>query len=99
MTYYTLLLDSMKEVQDLEKTQHHGYALKPQALNTITSFDLEEQRHTDNQNTQKRIFWLTVVLIVVGIVQAGAVAYDTWWKSPDTFTGTIGGQAIDLIQK
>jgi len=99
MTYYTLLLDSMKEAKDLETSQHNGYKLRQQALNTITSFDLEEQRHTDNQNTQNRIFWLTVVLIVVGIVQAGAVAYDTWWKSPDTFTGTIGGQEIDLIQK
>ncbi|TIP10712.1 hypothetical protein [Mesorhizobium sp.] len=99
MTYYTLLLDSMKEVQDLEDTQHHGYKLKPQALNTITSFDLEEQRHTDNKNTQNRIFWLTAVLIVVGIVQSGAAAYDAWWKSPVTFTGTIGDQAIDMIQK
>lgn len=99
MTYYTLLLDSMKEAQDLEETQQHGYKLKPQALNTITSFDLEEQRHTDNYNTQNRIFWLTVVLIVVGIVQAWAAAYDTWWKSPEKFIGTIGGQAIVLIQK
>ena len=80
MTYYTLLLDSMKEAQDLETMQHHGYKLRPQALNTVTSFELEEQRHADNRNTQNRIFWLTAVLMVVGIVQAGAVAYDTWWK-------------------
>lgn len=80
MTYYTLLLDSMKEAQDLETAQHHGYKLKPQALNTVTSFELEEQRHADNRNTQNRIFWLTAVLIVVGIVQAGAAAYETWWK-------------------
>ncbi|WP_226622542.1 hypothetical protein [Brucella anthropi] len=99
MTYYTLLLASMKEAKDLEETHNHGFKLRSQALNTITSFDLEEQRHTDNKNTQNRIFWLTVVLIVVGIVQAGAMAYDTWWKSPDTFSGTIGGQVINLIKK
>lgn len=99
MTYYTLLLDSMKEAQDLEDTEHHGYKLKPQALNTITTFDLEDQRHDDNKKNQKGIFWLTMVLMVVGILQAGAAAYETWWKSPQIFTGTIGGQAIDLIQK
>lgn len=99
MTYYTLLLDSMKEAQDLEETQHHGYKLKPQALNTITSFDLEDQRHDDNKKTQKGIFWLTMVLMVVGIVQAGAAAYDTWWRSPETFTGTIGDPTIGLMQK
>ncbi len=82
MTYYTLLLDSMKETQDLEATEHHGYKLKPQALNTITSFDLEDQRHGDNKKNQKGIFWLTMVLMVVGILQAGAAAYETWWKSP-----------------
>lgn len=80
MSYYTLLLDSMKEARDLETTQHHGYKLKPRALNTVFSFELEEQRHADNRNTQNRIFWLTAVLIVIGIVQAGAAAYETWWK-------------------
>ncbi|PVE50689.1 hypothetical protein [Rhizobium rhizogenes] len=99
MTYYTFLLDSMKEAHDLEATQQHGYKLKSQALNTITTFDLEEQRHNDNYNTQNRLFWLTAVLIAIGLVQAAAAAYDTWWRPPDSFTGTIGSQAIDLIRK
>lgn len=80
LRYYRLLLDSMSEVQDLEYIELQGYRLKPQALNTITDFDLEEQRHVDNKNTQNRIFWLTVALIIVGVVQAGAAGYVAWLK-------------------
>lgn len=99
ITYYTLLLDSMVDSHDLSKTQGSGYELKPQALNTITSFNLEEQRHLDDQNTQNRIYWLTAVLIAVGVVQAGAAAYDAWWKPPETFTGTIEGRSIFLSRE
>ncbi|TAY05481.1 hypothetical protein ELH91_31965 [Rhizobium leguminosarum] len=99
ITYYTLLLDSLKVSEDLTSTQHHGYKLEPKALNTITAFDLEEQRHNDNKSMQTGIFWLTIVLVVVGIIQAGAAGYEQWLKPPETFIGTLGGQPINLIEK
>ncbi|PTV70262.1 hypothetical protein [Agrobacterium pusense] len=99
MTYYTYLLDSLKVSEDVVATEHHGYKLMPKALNTITGFDLEEQRHNDNKKIQTGLFWLTIVLMVVGVVQAGAAAYEQWWKPPETFTGTIGNVPITLQQQ
>ncbi|MBY3143965.1 hypothetical protein, partial [Rhizobium laguerreae] len=85
--------------EDLTETEHHGYRLNPMALNTISAFDLEERRHSDNNNIQTGIFWLTIVLMVVGVIQAGAAGYEQWWKPPETFTGTLGSIPVTLQQK
>ncbi|MEI3807635.1 hypothetical protein V6R85_24235 [Agrobacterium sp. CCNWLW32] len=99
MTYYTFLLDSLKVSEDLAQAEHNGYRLNPKALNTIAGFEQEERRHGDNFKIQNGIFWLTMVLMGVGLVQAGAAAYEQWWKPPETFTGTIGSIPITLEQK
>lgn len=99
MTYYTYLLDSLKVSEDVSATEHHGYKLMPKALNTITGFDLEEQRHNDNKKIQTGLFWLTIVLMVVGVVQAGAAAYEQWWKGPETYAGTVGSIPVTLEKK
>ncbi len=99
MTYYTFLLDSLKVSEDLAEAEHNGYRLNPKALNTIAGFEQEERRHGDNFKIQSGIFWLTMVLMGVGLVQAGAAAYEQWWKPPETLTGTIGGQPVHLIRK
>lgn len=78
MTYYRLLLESLKASGDLVDGQH-GFRLNPQALNTIADFELEDRRHRDNHKTQRGIFWLTIVIMVVGAIQAGAAAYEAWW--------------------
>jgi hypothetical protein len=96
MNYYTYLLDSLKESHDLAPTEHHGYRLQPKALNTIAAFTLEEQRHDDNKKIQTGILALTIALTFVGIIQAGAAAYEQWWKAPETFTGTIGSIPVTL---
>lgn len=80
MTYYAFLLDSLEKSGDLALTQPHGYALAPQALNTISAFEQEERRHHDNHMTQRGIFFLTIVLMAVGIVQAYTSVYDAWYK-------------------
>jgi hypothetical protein len=82
MTYYRLLLESLKASGDLNAGRH-GMKLNPKALNTIADFELEDRRHHDNYRTQRGIFWLTLVLICVGGVQAGAAAYDAWWPKPE----------------
>lgn len=99
ITYYRLLLDALLDSGDLENTEHNGYKLKPKALNTISDFVQEERRHGDNYKNQRGIFWLTIALIFIGILQAGAAAYEQWLKPPESFTGTIGGQPINLIEK
>lgn len=99
INYYTYLLDSLKVSEDVVSTEHHGYKLTPKALNTITAFDLEEQRHSDNKKIQTGLFWVTIVLMFVGVIQAGAASYEQWWKRPETFTGTIGSISVTLQQK
>lgn len=98
MNYYTFMLDALKESGDLEAADHHGYKLTPRALNTVSAFVQEERRHGDNYKIQRGIFWLTIALMFFGLVQAGAAAYEQWLKPPDTFTGTLGGQPIDLTR-
>ncbi|UXT53262.1 hypothetical protein FY136_28795 (plasmid) [Agrobacterium tumefaciens] len=82
MTYYRLLLESLKASGDLSDGRH-GFKLNAQALNTIADFEQEDRRHRDNYRTQRGIFWLTIVLMFVGVVQAGAAAYDAWWPKAE----------------
>jgi hypothetical protein len=42
---------------------------------------------------------LTIALTFVGIIQAGAAAYEQWWTAPEVFTGMIGGIPVTLQQK
>jgi hypothetical protein len=85
MTYYRLLLESLKASGDLADGRQ-GFKLNPQALNTIADFEQEDRRHRDNYKTQRGIFWLTIVLMFVGAIQAGAAAYQAWWPKPATPT-------------
>ncbi|MEJ5088386.1 hypothetical protein [Brucella pseudogrignonensis] len=98
INYYTFMLDALKDSGDLEVTQHHGYKLAPKALNTVSAFVQEERRHGDNYKIQRGIFWLTIALMFVGLVQAGAAAYEQWLKPPEIFTGNLGNQPISLTR-
>ncbi|WP_137454576.1 hypothetical protein [Rhizobium sp. AU243] len=98
MNYYTFMLDALKESGDLEAAEYHGYKLTPRALNTVSTFVQEERRHGDNYKIQRGIFWLTIALMFFGLVQAGAAAYEQWLKPPERYTGTLGGQPIDLTR-
>lgn len=79
-TYYTFLLDALKDSGDLESIEY-GYRLKARALNSITAFAQEERRHSENQNVQRGIFWLTVVLMIVGIVQGVSATWEAFFKA------------------
>lgn len=75
------LLESLKASGELVSGQH-GFKLAPQAFNTIADFEQEDRRHRDNYKTQRGILWLTIVLMFVGAIQAGAAAYEAWWPKP-----------------
>ncbi|RUM15808.1 hypothetical protein EFD56_24250 [Rhizobium phaseoli] len=99
MNYYTFIIEALQESGDLAAGEHGGYRPTPKALNTAAAYFEDERRHNDNKKIQTRIVLLTIALTAVGIVQAGAAAYEQWLKPPEVFTGTLGGQPIDLIQK
>lgn len=92
MTYYGLLLDSLKHTGDLAAGDHGGYKMKPQALNTLAAYQREERRHRDNYKIQRGIFWLTVVLMLVGIAQAVTGGYQTWTDSKPAISDRPTGQ-------
>lgn len=77
MTYYTLLLSSLTDSHDLAKADH-GYTMRAKALNTIADYEKEERRHGDNYKVQRGIFYLTVVLMAVGIIQAATGGFEAW---------------------
>lgn len=79
MNYYQLLLDALVETGDIASTDT-GYVLKPKALNSISNFALEEQRHKESQAIQSGIFWLTVVLMLIGAAQGVAAVWEAFFK-------------------
>jgi len=70
----------MKVSGDLNETANFGYRLNFSALNTIRNFDLEDERHNDNKKSHSRIFWLTMMIMLVGEVQSIAAFYANWIK-------------------
>ncbi|TKB20403.1 MAG: hypothetical protein E5V75_04860 [Mesorhizobium sp.] len=73
--YYELVLQSLSDSGDLEASDHGlNFALKPQGLTTVASYELEERRHHDSLLQQSRLAKLTWVLVGVGLLQA-AVTY------------------------
>ncbi|ESZ57095.1 hypothetical protein NKH85_21395 [Mesorhizobium sp. M0924] len=73
--YYDLVLDSLIASGDLKKADNLIYSLQSQGLTTLANYELEERRFRDADTQQRRIGWLTAVLVIVGIVQALATYY------------------------
>ena len=49
----------------------HSYKLSPQALNTISEYERDEQKHFDSQNSAKKTRNLTKAIIVLGLLNLG----------------------------
>ncbi|WP_421419712.1 hypothetical protein ACN9JF_07800 [Pseudoalteromonas lipolytica] len=74
LRYNDLLLRSLHESGDLERTQH-GFKLSSKALVTIAQYEEDQKKHRENISQAKSMKWLTVALIVVGLIQASV----TFW--------------------
>lgn len=74
LAYNDLLLKSLEESGDLLPVQH-GYKLSAKALLTISSYEEDHKRHKDNLAQSNATKWLTVALIIVGLIQAGVTYY------------------------
>lgn len=68
IAYNAMLLEALVESGDLEKDAGR-YKLKPNALNTISEFEVEERRHHQQLLQQKWMKRLTLLLVLVGTSQ------------------------------
>jgi len=65
--YYELMLQSLVSSGDL--TEHdRSFRLTPKALQTIHDESEEQTRHEDNKRLQRRLVWLTLALVFVGLL-------------------------------
>jgi hypothetical protein len=69
LRYNDLLLRSLHESGDLEKTQY-GFRLSSKSLVTIAQYEEDQKKHRENISQAKSMKWLTVALIFVGLIQA-----------------------------
>lgn len=69
LRYNDLLLSSLHESGDLEKTQY-GFKLSSKALVTISQYEEDQKKHRENISQAKSMTKLTTVLIFVGLIQA-----------------------------
>lgn len=65
-------LDSLAETGELRKT-NDLYVVTGHALRTIEEYEEQERRHTENVKMQRRIFWLTLAIVVLTALQTGLV--------------------------
>ena len=68
-------LDSLCETGELEHVKSDGltYRLKGEALKTIEEFEEQERKHSENVSMQRRMFWLSVAIVLLALIQAGVV--------------------------
>lgn len=68
--YYSLVLDSLAETGELKTVAPMCYQLMPKALSTLAALEADDRKHTDSVNQQRRMFWLTAGVLIVGIPAA-----------------------------
>jgi hypothetical protein len=67
-----LYLDSLVRSGDV-KLVDHDYAVTGQALSTLEKYEEEERRHAESVGVQRRMWWLTLLIALLTLVQAGII--------------------------
>ena len=71
-----LFLDSLVETGELSKINTE-YVVKGKAIVTIENYEEAERRHRDNLRSQRRMIYLTILLAIFALVQAGVIKVPT----------------------
>jgi hypothetical protein len=71
-----LYLDSLVETGKLSKINTE-YVVKGKAIVTIENYEEAERRHRDNLRSQRRMIYLTILLAIFALVQAGVIKVPT----------------------
>lgn len=71
-----IYLESLVESGDI-KNNNGNYSINGKAISTIEKYEKEEQRHIEAVKLQKRLVWLTLILVIVGLIQSGIIKFPT----------------------
>lgn len=71
-----IFLKSLVESGDLNEINHE-YVVTSKAVSTIEQYEGEERRHLGILKLQRRMVFLTIILVLVGLLQAGLVKLPT----------------------
>lgn len=66
----SLYLDSLVESKDLTQ-KNDQYVITGRAITTLEKYVIEERKHLETVKLQKKMFWLTLILAIMAIIQAG----------------------------
>jgi hypothetical protein len=69
-------LDSLVGSGELREVNDE-YVVSGKAITTIERYEEEERRHTEAVKLQKKMFWLTILLLFVATVQSGVIKLPT----------------------
>lgn len=69
-----IYLESLVESGDV-KRENLNYSITGKAITTLESFEKEEQRHIARVKLQRRLVWLTLILVLIGLIQAGLLKF------------------------
>jgi len=67
-----IYLDSLVESGEIRKVQN-GYVVTGKAISTIERYEEEERRHVAAVKLQRKMIYLTLILVFVGLVQSGLI--------------------------
>lgn len=71
-----LYLDSLVKSGDLDKTNEQ-FVVTGKTISTLEKYEEEERRHTEAVKLQRKMFWLTILLFLIAIVQSGIIKLPT----------------------
>jgi hypothetical protein len=71
-----IYMDSLVASGEL-KREGMNYILTGKAIQTLENYEEEERRHVARVKLQRRLIWLTLILVFIGLVQSGIIKLPT----------------------
>jgi hypothetical protein len=65
-----VFVDSFVESGELDFDGSCSYSVTGKAINTLSEYEEQERRHLENKRLQRRMLFLTLAIVLVGIIQA-----------------------------
>ncbi|MEF1158663.1 hypothetical protein [Vibrio parahaemolyticus] len=89
--YIELVFDSLVVSGELKKASSLQYELTPQALVTISEYELSERYHLDNVSNSRKITWLTCAIVLIGFLTLLLDGFIWWYDNYKSLFGSFIG--------